>query len=168
MNTDNIVLTRIDNRLVHGQVGMTWGHVLNINSLVVVDDMTATSPFSQKLMQSVATAASLNIIFYTIDEFINNYCKLDKNKKIFLVIPSLQVAKKILEKDIFLSRINVGNIHYERGRVVFNHKVYLSKEDVDAVNYILSKGVQLFYQDVPGTAIEKFTELNYDLMKIKR
>lgn len=52
-----IELTRIDNRLVHGQVGMTWGSTLNIDTIVVVDDLTAASGFAQKLMQSVATAA---------------------------------------------------------------------------------------------------------------
>ncbi len=168
MSDSNIVLTRIDNRLVHGQVGITWGHVLNIHSLVVVDDTTATSPFSQKLMQCVATAANLNIIFYTVDKFIDSYDELAKYKKIFLIIPSFQIARKILEGGIELSRINVGNIHYERERVAFNHKVYLSKEDIDDINYILSKEVQLFYQDVPGTTVEKFTELNYELMKRKR
>ena len=28
-----IELTRIDNRLVHGQVGMTWGSTLNIDTM---------------------------------------------------------------------------------------------------------------------------------------
>ena len=33
-----IELTRIDNRLVHGQVGLTWGSTLNIDTIVVVDN----------------------------------------------------------------------------------------------------------------------------------
>jgi len=41
-----IELTRIDNRLVHGQVGMTWGSTLNIDTIVVVDDLTAASGFA--------------------------------------------------------------------------------------------------------------------------
>lgn len=45
-----IELTRIDNRLVHGQVGLTWGSTLNIDTIVVVDNLTAASSFAQKLM----------------------------------------------------------------------------------------------------------------------
>ena len=56
-----IELTRIDNRLVHGQVGLTWGSTLNIDTIVVVDNLTAASSFAQKLMQSVASAASRQI-----------------------------------------------------------------------------------------------------------
>ena len=61
-----IELTRIDNRLVHGQVGLTWGSTLNIDTIVVVDNLTAASSFAQKLMQSVASAASRQIRFYTV------------------------------------------------------------------------------------------------------
>ena len=36
-----IELIRVDNRLVHGQVGVTWVNALNIDTIVVVDDETA-------------------------------------------------------------------------------------------------------------------------------
>ena len=68
-----IELTRIDNRLVHGQVGLTWGSTLNIDTIVVVDNLTAASSFAQKLMQSVASAASRQIRFYTVHDFIRAY-----------------------------------------------------------------------------------------------
>ena len=48
-----IELTRIDNRLVHGQVGLTWGSTLNIDTIVVVDNLTAASSFAQKLMHEL-------------------------------------------------------------------------------------------------------------------
>lgn len=43
-----IELIRVDNRLVHGQVGVTWVNALNIDTIVVVDDETAINVFSQK------------------------------------------------------------------------------------------------------------------------
>ena len=33
-----IQLIRVDNRLVHGQVGMTWSSALDIDAIVVVDE----------------------------------------------------------------------------------------------------------------------------------
>ena len=41
MSSPNILLTRIDNRLVHGQVGVTWTSTIGANLLVVVDDDVA-------------------------------------------------------------------------------------------------------------------------------
>ena len=168
MKKNNIILTRIDNRLVHGQVGMTWGHILNINTLVVVDNTTAASPFAQKLMQSVASAANLRIEFYTINEFVHSKEMFNESKRIFLIVPSLHIAKQIMDGGVTLEKINVGNVHYERNRVAFNHKVYLSKDDIDIVNFMLDQNTYLYFQDVPGSTIEKFTKLDYESMKKRR
>lgn len=50
MTSPNILLTRIDNRLVHGQVGVTWTSTIGANLLVVVDDVVANDDIQQKLM----------------------------------------------------------------------------------------------------------------------
>ena len=50
MSSPNILLTRIDNRLVHGQVGVTWTSTIGANLLVVVDDVVANDDIQQKLM----------------------------------------------------------------------------------------------------------------------
>lgn len=40
----NILLTRIDNRLIHGQVGVTWTKTLGANLLLVANDAVANDP----------------------------------------------------------------------------------------------------------------------------
>ena len=44
----NILLTRIDNRLVHGQVGVTWTKTLGANLIVVADDTAAEDRIQQE------------------------------------------------------------------------------------------------------------------------
>lgn len=44
----NILLTRIDNRLIHGQVGMTWVNWLGANLVLVADDELATDEVQKK------------------------------------------------------------------------------------------------------------------------
>ena len=45
---NNIILTRIDNRLVHGQVGVTWTKNLNANLVIVANDEVAEDKIQQK------------------------------------------------------------------------------------------------------------------------
>lgn len=45
MSEPNIVLTRIDNRLVHGQVGVVWTSSVGANLLLVANDETANDQF---------------------------------------------------------------------------------------------------------------------------
>ena len=154
-----IELTRIDNRLVHGQVGLTWGSTLNIDTIVVV---------YKKLMQSVASAASRQIRFYTVHDFIRAYNDNTSHQKLFVVVQSPHEARLLVEAGIELKRVNVGNMHYEKGRVAFNRKVYLTQLDIEDINYMISQGTEVFYQDVPGSAVEKFSELDYETMKRRR
>ena len=40
----NILLTRIDNRLINGQAGVTWTKTLGANLLLVANDAVANDP----------------------------------------------------------------------------------------------------------------------------
>lgn len=53
----NILLTRIDNRLVHGQVGVTWVNHLGANLIVVANDEVAEDEVQQDLMEMVVPEA---------------------------------------------------------------------------------------------------------------
>ena len=50
----NIVLTRIDERLIHGQVATQWSGVVGANLLLVANDKVATDTFRQGLMDMAA------------------------------------------------------------------------------------------------------------------
>lgn len=45
----NIVLTRIDNRLIHGQVATMWSSSVGANLLLVANDEVCTNEFRQGL-----------------------------------------------------------------------------------------------------------------------
>ena len=54
----DILLTRVDNRLIHGQVGMTWATHLGANLIIVANDEVANDEVQQNLMDmAVASAA---------------------------------------------------------------------------------------------------------------
>ena len=159
MNQENIKLLRVDNRLVHGQVAVTWTATLSIQKIIVVDDEVAYSSISQKLMQSIAKSVNIKICFYTIDKFIEEFHTKFFESKVFVVVKTIQVARKLIEGGVTCPRINIGNIHYQKGRVAFNRKMYVTQQDVEDIEYLISKDCDVFYQDVPGSAIEKLDQI---------
>ena len=52
----DIRLTRIDNRLIHGQVATQWCGVVGANLLLVANDAVAADEFRQGLMNMAAPA----------------------------------------------------------------------------------------------------------------
>lgn len=94
----DILLTRIDNRLVHGQVGVAWTSALNgVNLIVVADDLAAADPLQQSLMTATARNAGCGIRFFTLDKTIAVIHKASASQHIFLVVRDPQGARKLVE-----------------------------------------------------------------------
>jgi len=47
----NIALTRIDDRLIHGQVMTSWVKYTKANKIVIVDDGVANDPFMGDILK---------------------------------------------------------------------------------------------------------------------
>ena len=86
MSTPDIVLTRIDNRLVHGQVGVVWTSAIGANLLLVANDAAANDPLQQELMTATAETSGVGIRFWTLDKTISTISKASPRQHIFLVV----------------------------------------------------------------------------------
>ena len=83
----DILMTRIDNRLVHGQVGVAWTTALQgVNLIVVADDLAAADPLQQSLMTATAKSSGCGIRFFTLDKTIAVIHKASASQHIFLVV----------------------------------------------------------------------------------
>ncbi|HBD2628461.1 TPA: PTS N-acetylgalactosamine transporter subunit IIB [Escherichia coli] len=158
MSSPNILLTRIDNRLVHGQVGVTWTSTIGANLLVVVDDVVANDDIQQKLMGITVETYGFGIRFFTIEKTINVIGKAAPHQKIFLICRTPQTVRKLVEGGIDLKDINVGNMHFSEGKKQISSKVYVDDQDLADLRFIKQRGVNVFIQDVPGDQKEQIPD----------
>ncbi|MGP6146470.1 PTS galactosamine transporter subunit IIB [Jeotgalibaca sp. A122] len=147
----NILLTRIDNRLVHGQVGVTWTTSIGANLIVVVDDEAAADPLQQQLMKITADSYGVGIRFYTVQKCIEVIGKAIDRQKIFIICKTPLTVKQLIDGGVPIKSVNVGNMHYSEGKDKLSNKVYVDDKDLENLRYIQSKNVDVFIQDVPGT-----------------
>lgn len=146
----NILLVRIDNRLVHGQVGVTWTSSLGANLLVVVNDEAAKNKVQQQLMTMTAESSGVGIRFFTVEKTIRIIGKAAPSQKIFMVCKTPDTVRKLVEGGLQLEKVNVGNMHFSEGKRAITKKVYVDDKDLEDLRYIKSKGVDVFIQDTPG------------------
>ena len=85
MPEPNILLTRIDNRLIHGQVGVTWTMTLGANLILVVDNETANNKTVQEIMSLTAESSGASTRFWTVEKTISTIHKAAPRQKIFIV-----------------------------------------------------------------------------------
>lgn len=146
----NILLTRIDNRLVHGQVGVTWTTSLGANLLIVADDDAAKDPIQQQLMSMTAESSGVGIRFFTIEHTIEIIRKASPRQKIFIVCKTPKEVRRLVEGNVPLKELNVGNMHFSEGKRALTKKVYVNDEDMENLKFIASKGIKVYAQDTPG------------------
>lgn len=150
-------MVRIDNRLVHGQVGVTWTSSLGANLLVVVDDYAASDVVQQQLMTMTADNAGVGIRFFTIDKTIDVIHRASADQKIFLICKTPAVARQLMDGGVPIKQLNVGNMHFAEGKQPLTNKVYVDESDLEHLKYIEQKGAYVFIQDTPGD-IKKLVE----------
>ncbi len=160
-NSDKILLTRIDNRLVHGQVGVTWTNTLGAEVIVVTDDEVRNDMLQQRLMASIAKSSSVDIYFFSIEEFVQIILHKPAEKKIFLVVRTPLAALEIVRRGVALPLINIGNMHYSHGKKPITKKIYLDEQDAENLRELIDSGSTLFAQDVPGSIREELKEIHF-------
>lgn len=155
MEEPRILLTRIDNRLVHGQVGVTWTKTLGANLIIVADDAVAEDKMQQTLMEVTAKSSGAGIRFFTIDHTAQIIGNAAPEQKIFIVCRTPESARKLVDKGVPIKEVNVGNMHYSEGKRAITKKVYVNDKDMEDLTYLASKGINVYAQDIPGDSIEK-------------
>lgn len=150
MSKPNILLTRIDNRLVHGQVGVIWTSSIGANLLLVANDDVAKDPLQQKLMQSTSESSGAQIRFFSIQKTIDIIGKAAPRQKIFIIVKTPTDAVKLVEGGVPIKEIDVGNMHFSTGKEKVTDKVYVDQQDKDDLMKLVDAGVNIYIQDVPG------------------
>ena len=155
----NILLTRVDNRLVHGQVGCSWIGATGANLIVVADDEAAADPIQKSLMKMTADSVEAGIRFFTLQKTIEVIHKASPSQKIFLVAKTPQAVRKLIENGVPIREVCVGNMHVAPGKKVSAEPhVYLDENDIDDLRAIRNLGAEVYIQIVPGDKRYDFEE----------
>ncbi|KPJ59144.1 MAG: hypothetical protein AMJ46_12335 [Latescibacteria bacterium DG_63] len=157
----NLVLVRIDDRLLHAQVALGWAGSLSPDLILIADDAMASDPSQARLLRmGLAPSVKLTIAGLQRAANIVKQRASDSGKCILLVRTPLQ-ALQLLDAGLKIESINVGGMHFSEGKSKLLPYVYVDRRDMEVLEQIASRGVKLTALDVPGNP-------SYDLTKLLR
>lgn len=154
----NIMLTRIDNRLIHGQVATQWTNYIGANLILVANDKVAGDKMRQGLMD-MAAPNGVATRYFTIQKTIEVIGKAADRQKIFIVCETPQDVLKLVEGGVPITKVNVGNMHMAEGKRVAVGVVAVDDDDVNAFKALRDKGIELEVRKVPGEGAEDVEKL---------
>lgn len=154
----NIVLTRIDNRLIHGQVATQWAGNLGVNLLLVANDDVAKNPMRQGLMDMAAPNYA-QTRYWTIQKTIDTIHKASERQKIFMICESPQDVLALVEGGVPIKKVNIGNMHMAEGKRQIVGSVAVDDDDVAAFRKLQDLGVELEIRRVPQESADRLDKL---------
>ncbi|MCI8402204.1 MAG: PTS sugar transporter subunit IIB [Lachnospiraceae bacterium] len=154
----NMVLIRIDDRLIHGQVVTQWIKDTAGNRILIVDDKLVNDRLMQRILKAAAPPGVKVEVMTVADagEELKKDPLPGENIVILVKIP--QVLEALIDDGIPMKKIVLGGMGLTPARKKFNRNVAASEEEVACMKRIVAKGVTMEYQLVPAeraTNVEK-------------
>ena len=147
----SIVLYRVDERLIHGQVVVGWGNELHPDSIVVVDDELAESTWEQELY-AMGLPDELNTTFEHVAQARDHLPEWRERAGRTVVLTRNVDTMRRLAADGAMrgEEVNIGGIHYAPGRQPVLPYVYLSAVEIAALTALENEGVRISARDLPA------------------
>lgn len=146
----NIINTRIDERLIHGQVAGIWTTSLEAQRIIVVNDEAASDPL-QKSSLRMAAPTSMRLSVLTVAAAAKNIPAGKYGKqRIFLLFKNPTDVFRYVEAGGQLDTVNVGNMSYKKGAREITKSIQVLEQEVTIFEKLATKGIQLTAQLVPN------------------
>ncbi|MFV0238460.1 MAG: PTS system mannose/fructose/N-acetylgalactosamine-transporter subunit IIB [Lacrimispora sphenoides] len=139
----NIVLARIDDRLVHGQVVTDWVKYTRCERIIIVNDQVAGDEIRKRLLAaSIPPGIKLNVL--TIKKAAEVYHNpKHQDLKAMLIFANPKDVLALLQNGVLLKSINVGGMSYKNGKKQLATAVFIDENDKANLIQIYEAGVRL-------------------------
>jgi PTS system mannose-specific IIB component/fructoselysine and glucoselysine-specific PTS system IIB component len=145
----SIVLTRVDDRLIHGQVVVGWVQALGAERLVLIDDDVRANQWEQDLY-ALGVPSGLELHFASVAEATQAIESWSGDgKKTILLLGNVDAAVSLCNGAAGIERVNIGGLHEREGRSQRLPYLYLTEREAGQLKELQERGITVTAQDVP-------------------
>lgn len=158
---NDVVEIRIDDRLIHGQVAGLWTNALKATRLMVIDNEVAEDETQKQLLRMVAPGTVNTSIISEDKAFANLSANKYAGQRVFILVKSPEVLKRLVDRGLAITRFNIGNISGRANTETIRTGVAVSPEEKQALIDLLEKGIKVTATKTPNDpeSIVKLEEL---------
>jgi D-glucosaminate-specific PTS system IIC component len=145
----NIVLCRIDSRLIHGQVVTKWVGQSQANRIAVVSDELDADPF-MKNIYLMAAPPNIKVDCFGNQSFAAAWKENQLGDgKVLVLFPSLAAVQEAVQLGFDVTTIQVGGLGGGPNRKAVFQNITLDEKDVGILSDLKNRGIQVFFQTIP-------------------
>lgn len=139
----NIVLARIDDRLIHGQVTTNWSRYTKCQRMLICNDDVEKDSIRKILLEQVAPPG-IRVNVLGIDKAIRVYNGLKYiDEKILLLFTNPTDVVRMVDGGVDIKSVNIGGMSFKEGKRQITSVVSVNDTDIHAFKKLNEKGVEL-------------------------
>ncbi|NLC42079.1 MAG: PTS sugar transporter subunit IIB [Erysipelothrix sp.] len=148
----NLVFTRIDDRLIHGQVIAAWLRTYsNVQHIIVIDDKTSEDPFMHEMF-SLLVPSGITIEILSVEKAVE-LLKNELQKPTMIIVKTPLTIMQLLEGGIEFESINIGGMGMTKGRKKLFQNISSSPEENEMIKEMLQRGIRVEIQIIPAAKV---------------
>ncbi|MBL5906618.1 PTS system mannose/fructose/N-acetylgalactosamine-transporter subunit IIB [Serratia fonticola] len=145
----NIVLCRIDSRLIHGQVVTKWVGQSQANRIAVVSDELEADPF-MKSIYLMAAPPNVKVDCYGNQSFAAAWRENQLGEgNVLVLFPNLVSVQQAVVDGFDVKNIQVGGLGGGPNRKAVFQNITLDEADVAILRDLQQRGMTVFFQTIP-------------------
>ena len=144
-----IVLVRVDDRLIHGQVVEGWLRHISVDCIIVINEAVAKDEM-QCVLYGMSVPTGVEVHCLDPETAINNLKKERfSRKRILILVAGVKDLLKLVESEAGIKSVNIGGLHYTEGKKQIFKALSVDAGDVADLIKILRRGIELEIRILP-------------------
>lgn len=145
----SLVLVRVDDRLVHGQVMVGWRTHLEATRILVASDRLAANEAACRVLR-LSAPAEVNLSLDTVEGMVRRLRAGEfGDERSILLFENLSDVISALDLGMTFEHLNLGGLRHQNSCVAFSPAVSLAPPDLQALREIMDRGVPIDIQMMP-------------------
>lgn len=145
-----MLILRVDDRLIHGQVVAGWARPLGINALVLVSDTICSDEWA---CSAYRLAIPEGIEFYCVSrEQSKHTIETLGTKRSMVVVASVREAHQLLKDGLGMKEVNIGGLSYQEGTREVAPYIHLTPDDIEAIVQLYRMGIRVIGKQLPNSS----------------
>ncbi len=155
----NIVLARVDDRLIHGEVVSVWTPSLQVNRIIIVDDGVANDKFNKRVIKALApNGVTVNIYGTERGAEILQKDSKTPDERIMVLTKTPITFNEMRKAGLDLKEVNLGGMGLRNERTPFIKNVACDPDEISSIKEMRNNDVRVYYQLVPEQQVIEVDE----------
>lgn len=154
-----VSLLRVDERLLHGQVAVTWVSNVEASSILIANDEVMENEMS-KMALKMAKPSGMKLAIRSVDDgaaLLND----PRSEKIgiFVIVRTIADAVRLCKQTNAVKKVNIGGIKKREGSKLIAAAVHVNEEEVENLKELDKLVDSIEFRMVPSDSAKRLDDV---------